>query len=103
MVAQGKDAKLQIDRVDALDSILSKFQAYYQANHGNQESDSQLTFLNDDRLPHFLIATSSVLDQIIRNYERHSRSSKHFYEQLRQENHLHFIDGNAVFPHASYL
>ena len=105
LIAQGKDghsilyiqSKLQIDSVDALDGILSKFQAYYQTNHDNQESNSQLTFLNDERLPHFLIATSSVLGRIIKNYEKHSRSSKHFYEQLRQENHLHFIDGNDLF------
>ena len=112
LVAQGKDghsvlyiqSKLLIDRADALDSILSKFQAYYQTIHGNQEPNSQLTFLNDERLPHFLIATCSVLNQIISNYERRSLASKNFYEQLQQKNHLHFIDGNKLFfSHASYL
>ena len=103
--AQGKDghsvlyiqSKLQIDRIDTLDSILSKFHAYYQTTHGGQEADPQLTFLNDERLPHFLIATCSVLDGIIRNYEGRSLSSKHFYEQLLQKNHLHFIDGKDLF------
>lgn len=105
LIAQGKDgqsvlyiqSKLHIDRVDTLDSILSKFQAYYQMNHGNQESNPQLTFLNDERLPHFLIATYSVLDGIISNYEGRSLSSRFFYDQLKQEGHLHFIDGNKLF------
>ena len=103
--AQGKDShsvlyiqsKLHIDRADTLDSILSKFHAYYQTTHGGQEADPQLTFLNDERLPHFLIATCSVLDGIIGNYEGRSLSSKHFYEQLLQKNHLHFIDGTKLF------
>ena len=105
LIAQGKDghsilyiqSKLHIDRADILDSILSKFQAYYQTNHGNQEPNSQLTFLNDEKLPHFLIATCSVLDGIISSYEGRSLSSKSFYDQLRQERHLHFIDGNKLF------
>ena len=105
LIAQGKDdhsflyiqSKLHIDRADILDSILSKFQAYYQMNHGNQESNPQFTFLNDERLPHFLIATCSVLDGIISNYERRSLSSRFFYNQLKQERHLHFIDGNKLF------
>ena len=105
LIAQGKDghsvlyiqSKLHIDRTETLDSILSKFQAYYQTNHGNQESNPQLTFLNDERLPHFLIATYSVLDGIISNYEGRSLSSRLFYDQLKQEGHLHFIDGNKLF------
>ena len=105
LVAQGKDghsilyiqSKLQINRVETLDSILSKFQAYYQSTYDKQEPDSQLTLFNEERPPHFLIATSSVLDQIIRNYKGRSFSSKHFYEQLQQENRLRFIDGNQLF------
>ena len=99
LVAQGKDghsvlyiqSKLHIDRAATLDNILSEFYAYYQTRHGDQPN-SQLTLFNDERLPHFLIATCSVLDGIIRNYEGRSLSSKHFYEQLLQKNHLLVCD-----------
>lgn len=84
--AQGKDgrsflyiqARLWIDRAEAIDSILSKFQAYMRTHHSRIITDSQfeLQFNSEDEQQNFLVVTLSHLKSILNKYENSELATK---------------------------
>lgn len=86
-------SKLYVDRADAIDSVLSKFQAFKADNHDR----SQLNLFNtDDVAAHFLLVTLSPLSGILDKYKKQQYSSKEFYDRCVVEKKIHFIDGYEI-------
>lgn len=103
LIATGKEnknrhlyiqAKLWIDRAETIDSILSKFQSYNEADR--KSSLGQLSFNFNTLDSVFMVITLSPLKTILAQYEKKAFSSKPFYHQIMQENRLHFIDGYQI-------
>jgi AIPR protein len=103
LVARGRDsnstlyiqAKLSVDRADDIDSVLSKFEAYTrkQSTAGQQ----MLPFMETvDQTAYFMLVTMSPLDNIIKQYEKKSYSSKPFYSQLVTDRRIAIVDGNKI-------
>lgn len=103
LTAEGKDlksslyiqAKLWVDRAEAIDSVISKFRAFTTKTGPQQLS---LSFDAENRKPHFLLATLSTIAGILERYESAEYGSKEFYSQCKREGRIHFIDGQAIFP-----
>jgi hypothetical protein len=85
-------SKLYVDRADAIDSILSKFQAFKAGQNKNQLS----LFDTDDVAAHFLLVTLSPLSGILDKYQKQQYSSKDFYDKCVDEKKIHFIDGYDI-------
>ena len=85
-------SKLWVDRSDAIDSVISKFQAYATANN---DKTSLFDYIEPNR--HFLLATLSPIDGILKQYEKKQFASKTFYQQCNQERRITFIDGRQIF------
>jgi hypothetical protein len=90
--------KYKIERVDDLDSILSKFSEYEQKSSVDVQPDlfEALEGGRIEEKPVFVIVTSSNLAGIQRRYEDSHRPSLQFYRELRRENRLHIVDGPEI-------
>jgi hypothetical protein len=88
-------SKLWIDRSEAIDSILSKFQSY-ESNHNLDSSGNQYLLDLDNPTTQYMVVTLSSLKGILKRYEEQRYSSRNFYQQLTSERHLHFIDGYQI-------
>ena len=88
-------AKLYIDRVEALDTILSKFEAFQSKYHTEKGAD-QFTLAFNDPLVTFFIVTLSDISSIVQRYEKKQFSSRAFYDRLRQSHRLEIIHGTEV-------
>ncbi len=85
-------SKLYVDRADAIDSVISKFQSYK-----TNDTDQLNLFETNEKKEHFLLITLSPLSGIIDKYKKKSYASKNFYEKCIHENRIHFIDGHNIF------
>jgi hypothetical protein len=88
-------SKLWVNSAEEIDSILSKFQAYY-ATRSSKLINDQYQFDLGERTPHFMLATLSRLGEILKKYERRPFSSRPFYDNLHTQHRIHFIDGEQV-------
>lgn len=93
--------KLRFKGVDELDTILSKFRNFYHQHHKNAP---MVLPLFEDTTPlhspkvYFMIITLSKLERILPGYERSSRSSKEFYEELKNDEQIYLLDGPSILP-----
>ena len=90
-------AKLWVDRAEAVDTVISKFQNYLRANH-LKGAGQTLLFAKEEQQASFLLVTLSHLQRIIKIYEEREFSSKDFYNQLKSEGRINFIDGHQILP-----
>lgn len=90
-------ARLWVDRVEAIDSVVSKFENFLKTNEAKESVQRDL-FTKEDGRASFLLATLSPLQNLIRLYESRDFSSKEFYKRLKSEGRIHFIDGHQVLP-----
>jgi hypothetical protein len=105
LIARGKDgrsilyiqSKLWLDRADAFDSVMSKFQNFLTTYH-SELAASQLKLEFDNPPIVFMVITLSTLKGIISSYEKRSFASKEFYNQLKADNRIHAIDGERILP-----
>jgi hypothetical protein len=88
-------AKLYIDRVEALDTILSKFEAF-QSKYHTEKGDDQFTLAFSDPSVTFFIVTLSDISSIVQRYEKKQFSSRSFYDRLKQSQRLEIIHGPEV-------
>ncbi len=88
-------AKLWIDRVEALDAILSKFEAF-QSQHYAEKGTGQIVLAFDDPSVTFFIVTLSDISSIVRKYEKKQFSSRAFYDRLKQSKRLEIVHGLQV-------
>ena len=104
LIAKSKDgrrmlyiqSRLYLDRAEAIDSVLSKFQAYEETHQQNLVKN-QYSFIDQGEPPVFLLATLSPLAGIIKAYEGKSFASKTFYDRLVREGRIHLIDGLQIY------
>ena len=86
-------SRMWIDRADAIDSVMSKFQAYVKTT-----PDTGQTIIIDLSYAkaHFLLVTLSPISGILHRYESTPFASRAFYLQCKSENRIHFIDGHDI-------
>lgn len=92
-------ARWALDRVDDIDSILSKFETFSDDSNGREKGQFSLGLFPDEKPKqnvNYLIASLDQLTSIISKYERQNRPTSGFYRKLKQENRIHFIDGNKI-------
>lgn len=91
-------AKWALDRVDEIDSILSKFMTFSMRQQNKEDSGQLALDLKlEDRKTHFMIASLDKLEGLIKKYEAQTgRPTYNFYQKLRNENRLHFLDGSMI-------
>src|SRR5205807_820089 len=103
-IARGKDgsrkvlyiqSKLWLDRAEKIDSIMSNFLAYTQAQQ-TPISKNQLLFNFDVTPPYFLLVTLSPLEGILKKYESRDFASKDFYRKCLAEHRISFVDGHQI-------
>ena len=100
LIANGKisdktlyvQSKLWVDRADAIDSVVSKFQAFTTDRIGQQPTLFDL----DSDSTNFLLVTLSTLPGILDRYKKQQYSSKAFYQKCATEGRIHFIDGSQI-------
>lgn len=85
-------SKLWVDRVETIDSVLSKFQAFTV----NDTERQPTLFDTHNETQHFLLITLSPLDGLLEKYQSSHFSSVKFYHQCMKENRIHFIGGYQV-------
>ncbi len=113
MIARGKEdrnkvlyiqSRLWLDRAEKIDSVISNFQAYTEAQQ-LPNINGQLMFTYEHVPPHFLLVTLSTLKGILKRYEKRSFSSKEFYRQCLAEGRISFIDGYQILSilRAAYI
>ena len=86
-------SKLRIDSSDELDSIISKF-SMYDREFTKEEG---VLFGTMDRSPiTYVVATGSDIRGIRNRYEDKRPSSYEFYEHLKDEDRIRFVDGNTL-------
>src|SRR5262249_8963903 len=103
ITASGKDgrsilyiqSRLWLDKAETLDSVMSKFQNYWN-NYHTEKSGKPLLFALDEQPINFMLITLSRLENIIKNYENRSLASKEFYDRLKTDKRIHFIDGSQI-------
>jgi hypothetical protein len=88
-------AKLYIDRVEALDTILSKFEAFQSKYHTDRGTGQGTLAFTDPSVTFFIITLSDV-DSIVRRYEKKQLSSRSFYDRLKQSKRLEIVQGSHV-------
>lgn len=86
-------SKLWVDRAEAIDSIISKFQAYTTKSEG--QSIMELMELEKPKA-HFLLVTLSPLAGILERYEKTRLASQEFYRRCKSESRINFIDGYDI-------
>ncbi len=108
LLAQGKDdrsvlyiqARSWIDRAATIDSIVSQFKAYLATHHSEFPGQQTQLFefaAFDDRPPHFLVATLSPLENVLKSYKKSGLASNDFYRKCVAERRLFFVDGHQIF------
>jgi hypothetical protein len=103
ITASGKDgcsilyiqSRLWLDKAETLDSVISKFQNYWNTYH-TEKAGSRFLFVLDEQPINFMLITLSRLDNIIKSYEKRSFASKEFYDKLKADKRIHFIDGSQI-------
>lgn len=98
-------ARYTLNRVDQLDEIISKFQAYYTKYHVS-ERPQQLSFLNADTSPQaeiywMIVTLSEVHSLILPKYLSSHRPSKDFFTQHFEAKRFAIIDASKIFQIAS--
>lgn len=88
-------AKLWIDRVEDLDGILSKFEAFQTKYHTENGTDQFTLAFSDPRVTFFIVTLSDV-SSILQKYEKKRLSSRAFYDTLKQTKRLQIIHGPQV-------
>jgi len=86
-------SKTWVDRADAIDSVISKFQAYTATATGSGQG-ILIDFGNPTA--HFLLVTLSPLRGILDRYEKSGFASKSFYLRCKSEGRIHFVDGDEI-------
>ncbi|KNX38934.1 hypothetical protein VV01_20255 [Luteipulveratus halotolerans] len=91
-------SRYKLERVDDLDSILSKFEDYDQISIDEDAGVLPLTFEGNGRpaMPVYMVLTSSDVSNIAAIYESKGRSSLRFYKRLKSEGRLHLVGGQAI-------
>jgi hypothetical protein len=88
-------AKLWLDRVENVDTIVSKFQAFSH-QRVSELTENQTVLQLDEKPISFMVVTLSPLSSIIDKYARSAMSSKTFYNDLVAKNQLKFVDGHDI-------
>ncbi len=102
LTARGRDgvsllhiqAKLWIDRAEAIDSIISKFKDFLSTCYPGQGDQSSLPF--EDIPVNFQVVTLSSLGRILDKYRSRQFASRQFFDLLSKENRLDFTDGTEI-------
>lgn len=88
-------SKVWVDEAAKIDSVISKFQAYY--NEYFQSDNEEPSLFQDEVKPvYFALVTLSQLDNIVERYLHRDFASKDFFNKLRANNRIHFLDGNVI-------
>jgi hypothetical protein len=103
LTATGKDgksrlhiqAKLWIDRAEAIDLILSKFKDFLSTCYTEQGDQALLRF--EEAPVSFQVVTLSPLEGILAKYKSRQFASKEFFDTLIGEDRLDFTDGKEIF------
>lgn len=87
-------SKLRITTTDTLDSIISNF-SVYDREAGREEEETLFGLGNEPPIT-YVIASGSDIGGIVRRYEEKRPSSYAFYQKLKDEGRIHFIDGGSL-------
>jgi hypothetical protein len=94
--------KFSLKSADDLDSIFSKFEHFYEKFHPKTEKQQSLFDFfdgsNENKSSNitFMIITFSKIGKILPAYESKAYSSRHFYQQLKNNKQISFLDGPAI-------
>jgi len=103
LTARGRDgvsllhiqAKLWIDRAEAIDLIVNKFKDFLSTCYPGQGNQGSLPF---EHIPvNFQVVTLSSLRRILDKYRSRQFASREFFDRLNRENRLDFTDGTEIF------